>query len=80
MAKKNFNIHSPFPESNTENLICENLNCFHHDMITASQIQKKVNEKELVCMKVLPNELITEKIVFPISSYENFQSDTKRIY
>ena len=35
-------------------------------------------EKELVCMKVLPNELITEKIVFPISSYENFQSDTKK--
>ena len=77
-GKENFNIHSPFPESNTENLICENLNCFHHDMITASQIQKKVNEKELVCMKVLPNELITEKIVFLISSYENFQSDTKK--
>lgn len=53
-------------------------NCFHRNPISVSDIQKSVDTK-IVCIKVLPGEIITQRIDFDIPTpLSNFESDIDR--
>lgn len=65
-------------EEKTETNIVSYPNCFHRNPICVSDIQKSVTEK-IICIKVVPGEIITKRIDFDIPTpLLNFESDIEK--
>ena len=63
---------------NSTSLITPDLNHFNRKPIPITALKKSVSY-QIVAIKVYNNEIVTDKVIFPVSnSYENYESDISR--